>query len=179
MRNEKVLRSAFWSGHFTYRKWRGMVRRGPGEHMRVFVQAFLHLPMDWLLRELGDERFLSVWPRVRESFADDSPFEITMRDAWDAVWGAKAAGDAQYPVSAEIGALPGKRREILQAVVLNPGVSIYALARKLHRDYTRVFKDVRVLTDMGEIQLRREMSSNRRITRLLPTRSVNVALAGL
>lgn len=59
-----ILRSAFWSGQLTYRKWRGIIRRGSEGHMRVFVQSFLHLPMDWLLREIGDEKFIRDYSRV-------------------------------------------------------------------------------------------------------------------
>lgn len=175
----KVLVSAFWSGNLTYKKWRGMVRRGPAEHMRTFVQAFLHLPMDWLLKELGDEKFISLWPQVRREISKDSPFEVAMRDAWDAIWGVKVAGDSQYPVIAELGRLPGKRREVLKTVVRDPGISIYALARELKRDYSRVFKDVRSLIDMKQVQIRQEVHSKRRVSRLLPVHSVNTVLAGL
>jgi hypothetical protein len=156
-----------------------MVRMGPAAHMRIFVQSFLHLPMDWLLGELGDEKFISVWPQVRQEFSADSPFETAMRDAWDALWGVKVAGDSQYPVRSELAGLPGKRREALKAIVRNPGISVYELARELHRDYSRVFKDVRLLIEMGEIQVRQDVRSNRKIKRLLPARSINTALAGM
>ncbi len=146
--------------------------------MRVFVQSFLHLPMEWLLGELGEKKFISFWPLVREQFSKDSPFEIQIRDAWDALWGVKVAGDSQYPVRTRLADLPEKRREVLQAVVNDPGISIYALTRKLHRDYSRVFKDVRLLVAMDEIQIRHDVRSNRRITRLLPAHSINTALAG-
>ncbi len=179
MTKAMILRSAFWSGRLTYRVWRGMVRRGPGAHLRVFVQSFLHLPIDWLLSELGDEKFISVWPQVRGEFSSESPFELTMRDAWDALWGVKVAGDSQYPVSSELAGLPGKRREVLKAVVRNPGISVYALARELGRDYSRVFKDVRLLIEMKEIQARPDARSKRKIKQLLPARSINTALAGI
>lgn len=178
MNSAMVLRSAFWSGRLTYRKWRGMVRKGPTLHMRIFVQAFLHLPMDWMLRELGEERFISVWPQVRSEFSNDSPLETAVRDAWDALWGAKTAGDSQYPVSSEVASLPGKRREVLKAIVRNPGISVYDLAKVTGRDYSRVFKDVHLLIEMGEIQSRPDVYSNRKMKRLLPTRSVNTVLAG-
>lgn len=174
----KVLRSAFWSGRMTYRMWRGMVRRGPKAHMKVFVQSFLHLPLDWLHSELGDEKFITVWPQIRDEFSRDSPFEMTIQRAWDALWGAKAAGDAQYPVSSEVAALPRMRREVLKAVVQNPGISVYALAKELNRDYSRVFKDVSALIEMKEIQAREDMRANRKIKQLLPARSINTVLAG-
>lgn len=174
-----ILRSAFWSGRLTYRKWRGIVRKGPDEHMRVFVQSFLHLPMDWLLEEIGDERFVSIWPEVRRGFSMDSPFETTALDAWDAIWGVMAAGDSQYPVSPEVASLPRMRREVLKTVVRNPGISIYGLTKRLKRDYSSVLRDVRLLTDMGEIEVRPDPDSSRKAKRLIPVRSINAVLAGI
>jgi hypothetical protein len=174
-----ILRSAFWSGRLTYRKWRGILRRGPQAHTRVFVQSFLHLPMDWLLSEMGDEKFISIWPEVRKGFLTDSPFETAVLDAWDATWGVMVAGDSQYPVSAGIARLPRMRREVLRAVVCNPGISVYDLAKRIGRDYSRVLKDVRQLVEMDEIKSRPDPHSSRKAKQLLPVRSINAGLAGI
>ena len=171
-----VLRSAFWSGRLTYRKWRGIIRKGVGEHMRVFVQSFLHLPMDWLLDEIGDKQFISVWPEIRREFSADSPFENTVRDAWDVRWGVLAVGDSQYPVLSDVARLPRRRREVLKTIVRNPGISIYALAKSTGRDYSRVLKDVSLLVEMNEIVSRSDPRSNRKAKRLLPVRSKNISL---
>ena len=174
-----ILRAAFWSGRMTYKKWRGIIGKGPEEHMRVFVQSFLHLPMDWLREELGDEKFITIWPEVRKGFDKNKPLEAASLDAWDAIWGVIAAGDSQYPVSAEVARLPRMRRAVLKTVVCNPGISVYGLAKRLRRDYSRVLKDVRLLTEMGEIEIRPDPQSSRKAKRLIPARSINAALAGL
>jgi len=163
----------------TYKKWRGIIGKGPEEHMRVFVQSFLHLPMDWLREELGDEKFITIWPEVRKGFDKNIPLEASYLDAWDAIWGVIAAGDSQYPVSAEVARLPRMRRAVLKTVVCNPGISVYGLAKRLRRDYSRVLKDVRLLTEMGEIEIRPDPQSSRKAKRLIPARSINAALAGL
>lgn len=174
-----TLRTAFWSGDLTYRKWRGIVRRGPEGHIRVYVQAFLHLPMDWLLEEIVTEKFISIWPEVRKCFAVDSPFEKTVMDAWDAIWGVMVAGDSQYPVNPEIARLPRMRREVLKTIVCNPGISVYELAKKTRRDYSRVLKDVSLLTEMDEIKSRPDPQSHRKAKHLLPIHSINARLAGI
>lgn len=171
-----ILRSAFWSGQLTYRKWRGIIRRGPEGHMRVFVQSFLHLPMDWLLTEIGDEKFISIWTEIREGFDEKSPFDKTILDAWDAIWGVMVAGDAQYPVSSEVSRMPRMRREVLKTIVQNPGITIYDVAKKLQRDYSRVLKDIQLLSEMGEIEKRPDPKSVRKAKQLLPTRSINSTL---
>lgn len=173
-----MLRSAFWSGRLTYRKWRGIVRKGPQGHMRVFVQSFLHMPMDWLLGEIGRERFVTIWPEVRNGVGSDSSFGKTVLEAWDTIWGVIAAGDSQYPVSSGVGHLSGKRREVLITVVNNPGINIYTLTRRLQRDYSRVLKDVQLLTAMGEIGSIPDTDSNRKAKQLLSIHSVNTKLAG-
>ncbi|MEE9613604.1 MAG: hypothetical protein V3W31_01455 [Thermodesulfobacteriota bacterium] len=174
-----ILRAAFWSGRLTYRKWRGIVRRGPQGHMRVFVQAFLHLPMDWLLKEIGTEKFISIWPEVRKGFSTGSALEKVVLDAWDAIWGVMAAGDSQYPVNPETAHLPRKRREVLKTIVCNPGISVYDLAKRTRRDYSRVLKDVRLLVEMGEVESRLNPLSSRKAKQLLPIRSINTRLAGV
>ncbi len=173
-----ILRSAFWSGPITYRKWRGFVRREPQAHMRVFVQSFLHLPMDWLMKEIGEDKFISIWPEVRNEFGADSPFEMMMRDAWDAIWGVMVAGDSQYPVSPEVAQFPRMRREVLKTVVTNPGISIYNTAKRLNRNYSRVLKDVHYLAGINEIESKNDPDSSRNAKRLVPVRSVNARLVG-
>ena len=135
--------------------------------------------MDWLLKEIGEERFISIWPEVRNGFDKDSPLEVTMLDAWDAIWGVKAAGDSQYPVSPEVASLPRMRREVLRTIVSNPGISVYDLAKRLKRDYSRVLKDVRLLAETGEVEIRPDPQSSRKAKRLIPVRSINIALAGI
>lgn len=147
--------------------------------MRVFVQSFLHLPMDWLLEEIGEERFIVIWPEARKGFDSNSPLEDITLGAWDAIWGVKAAGDSQYPVSPEVASLPRIRREVLKTIVCNPGISIYDLAKRLKRDYSRVLKDVRLLAEMGEVEVRPDPRSSRKAKRLIPVRSINIVLAGI
>lgn len=173
-----ILRAAFWSGRMTYRKWRGIIRKGPEEHILVFVQSFLHLPMDWLREEIGDEKFIIIWPEVRKGFDKNRPFEAASLDAWDAIWGVIVAGDSQYPVSAEVASIPRMRREVLKTVVRNPGISIDDLAKMIRRDYRTVLKNVRLLTEMGEIEIRLDPHSSRKVKQLIPARSINTALAG-
>ncbi|MDD5434219.1 MAG: hypothetical protein PH343_02195, partial [Nitrospira sp.] len=143
-----------------------------------FVQSFLHLPMDWLLEEIGDEKFITIWPDVRNGFDKNRPLEALSLDAWDAVWGVMAAGDSQYPVSSGVAHLPAMRREVLKTVVCNPGISTYNIAKQLQRDYSRVLKDVRLLAEMGEIKIQSDPRSGRKAKQLIPAHSINAVLAG-
>lgn len=176
--NEKrmILRRAFWSGGMSYRKWRGIMRKGPEGHRKAFWQSFHYLPMRWLLREIGEDRFIDVWPGIRSEFSTTSPGERTARDAWDAVWGLLAVGDSQYPVDPHVAGLSRKRREILRFIVCNPGISAYAVARKMKRDYSRVYKDIRELVEKGMIEAGIAPVSPRHELQLVPRMSANAIL---
>ena len=82
-------------------------------------------------------------------------------------------------VSSGIARLPRMRREALKTIVCNPGISIYDLAKRTGRDYSRVLKDVCLLADMGEIENRPDPRSNRKAKQLLPVHSINARLAGI
>ncbi len=124
---ELILRSAFWSGRLTYRKWRGIVRRAPHTHTSILVQAFVHIPIDWLLKEIGRERFIKVWSELRKHLLRSPPPYRVALDAWDGVWGMLAVGDISYPVKREVAYLPKKRRELLRLIISNPGIITYEL----------------------------------------------------
>ena len=176
---QRILRQAFWSGDTSYRRWRGIMRKGPEGHRKAFWQSFLYLPVRWLLQEIGEERFVDVWPEIRSEFNIDSPEERTSVDAWDAIWGMISTGDSQYPVDPDVAMISRKRREILQLVVCNPGISAYSVAKKTERNYSRVYKDIQVLIEKGMVEPRPKAGSTRREMLLIPKRSGNYALVGL
>ena len=155
------------------------MRRGPEGHRKAFRQSFLYLPVRWLLQEIGEERFVEVWPEIRNEFNIDSPEERTALDAWDAIWGMIATGDSQYPVDPDVAMISRKRREILQLVVCNPVINAYSVAKKTERNYSRVYKDIQLLIEKGMVESRPITGSTRREILLIPKRSLNARLAGL
>lgn len=174
-----LLRQAFWSGDMTYRRWRGIMRAGPEGHRKAFWQSFLYLPVRWMVEEIGEDRLMEIWPSIRDEFSAVSPEERMARDAWDAVWGLIATGDSQYPVDPRVAMLSRKRREILMLVVCTPGISAYAVAKEMKRDYSRVYKDIRELVEKGMVESRIMPGSPRRELQLIPRMSINARLAGL
>lgn len=176
---QRILRQAFWSGDMSYKRWRGIMRSGPEGHRKAFWQSFLYLPLRWLLQEIGEERFIEVWPEIRDEFNTDSPEERTAVDAWDAVWGMIATGDSQYPVDPGVAILSSRRREVLQIVVCNPGISAYSVAKKTERNYSRVYKDIQMLIEKGMVESRPRVGSMRREIQLIPRLSENAKLVAL
>lgn len=174
IKRERILRQAFWSGKISYRKWRGILRDDATAHRNILLQAFRCLPISWLLHELGEDRFVKIWPALRDGFDVSSPEERNAKDAWDAVWGITVAGDSQYPVDPAIGDLPIKRREILKLVINRPGVTAYSIAKVTGRSYSRVHKDIVILVEKGIIEARQPLpGSARRERHLMPEKSIN------
>lgn len=161
-----------------YGRWRRIIRGNLHGHRKVFYQSFLHLPMSWLLQEIGVKRFINIWPEIRGGFRDDSPSDRAARDGWDAVWGMATVGDSQYPVTTDTAELPRKRREIMRLVVTKPGISAYEIAKTTERDYSRVYKDIQLLVCKGMVKSIKKKDSVRRERQLISARSVNAHLAG-
>jgi len=175
---EKVLRKAFWSGTMAYRKWRRIIRGEVEAHNGVFCQSFRHLPMRFLLQEVGKDHFVRIWPELHNSLSEDSPEDKRARDAWDALWGMMTVGDSQYPVSSAVSNLSKKRREVMRLIVGNPGTSAYGIAKITGRDYSRVHKDISMLMDMGIVNAIEGKDLIRKRRQLIPVHSVNAVLAG-
>lgn len=178
IKRERILRQAFWSGKISYRKWRGILLGDATAHRNILLQAFRYLPISWLLREIGEDRFVKIWPSLRDGFDVSSPEERNAKDAWDAVWGIVAAGDSQYPVDAAVGDLSTKRREILKLVINRPGATAYAIAKETGRSYSRVYKDIGMLVEKGVIEARQPLPGSVRKERcIVPKKSINASLA--
>lgn len=174
----KILMKAFWSGRMDYRRWRRIVRGTPEGHKKVFYYSFLHLPMRWLLKEMETERFVKIWPLIRNEFSKNSASDRRAKDGWDALWGMITVGDSQYPVTPQVSGLSKKRREIMRLIVRNPGISSYEIAKQTKRDYSRVYKDISLLKEMRMVESIEKEGNLRRVRQLIPVHSVNARLAG-
>ncbi len=178
-----MLRHAFWSGDIPYRKWHRIMRAGDiTGHSAIFRQSFRHLPMRWLFAELGEDMFLRLWPKVRETlfYGDLDAIGCLRRDAWDALWGIHAVGDSQYPLSdgLDVIRIGRKRRQVLREAIRDVGVNIYQVSKRLKRDYSRVYKDVKRLEEAGLLRVIQENTARGRVNRLAPIHSINTKLAG-
>jgi hypothetical protein len=179
---QKTLKMAFWDRNIAPATWRQAISRGEIESCRNVISAsFKHLPVRWLMRQMGEEMFIKRWPVLRTVLADrHDPIAIQRLEAWDALWGMLAVGDSQYPVRAEIANMGRKKRGLLKDIVHNGTSSTYELAKSSGRDYGRVYKDVRSLIDAGLVSMKRERTAeNRAINVLQPRFSVNGELAAM
>ena len=175
---QSQLRKAFWSGTFPYRKWSAIVgARDFSGHRETLKTSFQYLSVDWLLDEFKPQRFIRRWPELRTLFDPAVPMEKRRLQIWDTLWALLTTGDSQYPVSPAVAALGAKRRAFLREVIAQPGITTYELSRKQGRDYSRAYKDQRLLVDKELLWTREDKRNGRKIHRLYATDSVNTELA--
>ncbi|MEE8387345.1 MAG: hypothetical protein V3R65_02115 [Acidiferrobacterales bacterium] len=177
---QSQLRKAFWSGTFPYRKWAAIIRaRDFSSHGATLKSSFQYLPVDWLLNEFKPQRFIRKWPELRTLFDPAVAMEKSRLQIWDTLWALLTTGDSQYPVSPAVAELGAKRRAFLREVIAHPGITTYELSRKHRRDYSRTYKDQRLLVDKGLLRIHEDKRNGRKIHRLYASDSVNTVLASL
>ncbi len=173
----EILKQAFWSGVPTYRQFRGYLR-DPIKHKKSVATAFRHLPLNFIINEYGQARFIKDWPEIRKDFHDDAPLDQKPLNAFDVIWGLLAVGDSQYPVSSTISNISKKRRDILRQAIEVPGISVYELAKKQKRDYSSVYRDVRYLINKTLIKAIKGFKNGRAQKKICVPDSMNTQLAG-
>ncbi len=136
--NNAILKRAFWSGNMGYHQWKKMVlARYDTRHKRIIAESLKHLPLFWVINEIGHAHFIKKWPAWRQWMEPS-----LRREALDGCWGIAALGDIQAEVEPTIAALGKKKREAIRMANVNPEKTIYEIAKDLGRDYAAVYRDV-------------------------------------
>jgi hypothetical protein len=174
---ESAIRSAFWSGNLPEKKWRRAIREPSPDHKTILKTSFDHMPAVILVSELGERAFIKRWPEIRKLFDRGNVDDQKRLLLFDSTWGILATGDSQYPVSEKVASMSRGRLGLLREIVNYPGVSIYALSLKVHRQYSRVFKEVKLLVQQRLVEIRKDEAQGRRISKLYPRESINAKLA--
>jgi len=165
---DREIRKTYWSGPPPLERFLAWWRN-PRRHAAMLRAALTYMdPMALLRFAMGSEWLVRHWPDLREGFSESDPLETQARDVWDALWGAYAVGDSQYPahLMRTVAHLGKARRRLLREIVVEPGLSVYALAKRLRRDYSRVYKDVRLLETLGLVETREARTPQGRRQRL-------------
>lgn len=172
-----ALRTAFWSGGISVKKWRRAIRARSLSHKALVKTSFMHMPSVLLVREIGRKEFIKRWPELRKLFNPRNNSERKRLLLFDSIWGLLTAGDSQYPVSEQIARLSKGRRQILREIVNHPGITIYALSEKVNRQYSRVFKEVKMLAALNLVDIKEDRHQGRKISKLTSPHSINTELA--
>jgi len=172
-------RGAFWSGIVSASKWHSMLGN-PGKHGKMIKAFFDARPPDTALKTMGEKRFIKQWPKIRNLFSQAERKDQARQRLFDATWSVLVTGDSQYPVNAKITSLSKGRQAIIKATIETPGISIYQLAKGVHRDYSRVYKEVMLLQEKKIFVVTKGGKSHgRQISQVFAKDSINTKLAEL
>jgi len=159
----QVARLAFWSRDVDLEPWRAGILAG---HPSYLPQSVKHMSTWNFIRFLGRGLFIAQWPELRKSLDTNSPDVARL----DAAWSFASTGTFNMPPEAALAALPGRRREVLDAIVHHQGTSIYDVAKRAQVPYRRAYGHVAALIDQGLVRKRMDEQSPRRVTRLYTLR---------
>lgn len=177
MMGHAFTRGAFWSGIVSADKWRAMLGN-PGKHGKMIKAFFDAMPPDTALETMGEQRFIKQWPKIRNLFSQAERKDQARQRLFDATWSVLVTGDSQYPINVKITSLSKGRQAIIKATVETPGISIYQLAKGVHRDYSRVYKEVMLLQGKKVLDVtKKEKDQGRQISQVFAKDSINTKLA--
>ena len=118
------------------------------------------------IRFLGRRKFVSKWPDLRMTLGSYSPDMARL----DAAWSYASTGTFNMPPEAALASLPSRRREVLDAIVHDQGVSIYDVAKFAQISYRRAHDHVTALIKQGLVRKRVDERGPRRVVRLYTIR---------
>jgi hypothetical protein len=156
---ERVARRVFWSRTVPLQRWREGILAG---HRSFLPDSIRYMSARNFVRFLGRETFVDQWPRIRQHI----PPELVREAApLDALWSWHRSGTFSLRPESALAPWPGRRRELFDQVVHEPGISIYRAARKANMPYRRAHDHVRALIEQGLLRAR-EGHGPRKETRL-------------
>jgi hypothetical protein len=158
-----VARTVFWSRDVDLDSWRAGVLRGHPSYLPDSVRRM----SAWnFIRFLGRKTFVEHWPQMRKNLdlksADVAKF--------DAFWSFAKTGVFDMPPESVFAHLPGRRAQVLDAIVRNQGASIYEVAKISKTPYRRAHDHVSSLIEQGLVRASLDEAGPRRKKRLFTLR---------
>lgn len=159
----QVARLAFWSRDVDLTTWRTGVLAG---HPSYLPQSVKYMSSWNFIRFLGRKPFVEKWPELRKFLVAGSADVARL----DAAWSYATTGTFNMPPEAASASLPGRRREVLDAIVRHQGASIYDVAKLAQVPYRRAYDHVAALIEQGLVRKRSHERGPRRVTQLYTLR---------
>lgn len=168
--------SAFWDrGRLTYEKWLRVVNE---RDARTISQSVGYMrPADFIELVGGDDAFAKMWPECRDMVQEREYQRVSDKmNILDALWSMIVVGDVGAPVAKTILEYPRKKKSTFKAVLDGYGrKSIYEIAKKMNRNYRRVFDDIKSFETSGFVVLRRECCGARMVCLPVVLSNANVS----
>jgi hypothetical protein len=155
---------AFWDRpKLTYENWLAAVLNSDSRADTLLKQSMLHMKCSSFVELIGSQAFIDHYPEWRNLLTDDNPRTWTKKCLLDALWSWRVCGTAymKNPTQAWF-SLTKKQKETFYCISEFGYGSIYQVAKRMDRNYRRVFDDVKKLIDLGIIQSRDKIINGRK-----------------
>lgn len=154
---ERAKRMAYWDqGKITYPQWIASVKK---DDQRAIQQGVSYMRAADFINLVGRKMFEKHWPEWRKLQPSSNSSKATILDA---AWSLYVAGDVSFPVNAQVTKFHSKKIATLRAVICSDGTdSIYQIAKKLDRNYRRVYDDIQDFAQAGIVKILEERRAGR------------------
>lgn len=155
----EVARQVFWSREVDLATWRAGILAGHRSYLPDSVKRM----STWnFVRFLGRRTFEEKWPEIRKALDPGLPDVARL----DLAWSYAMTGTFNMRPESAFASLPGRRREILDAIVHHQGASIYEIAKIAQVPYRRAHDHVSALIAQGLVRKRMDARGPRPLARL-------------
>jgi len=146
---ESVARRVFWSqSRVPLQQWRDAILAG---HRSYLPDSIRYMSARNFVRFLGRQTFVEQWPLIRQHI----PPELAREAApLDALWSWHSSGTFNLRPESALAKWPGRRRELFDQVVQEPGISIYRAAKQANMPYRRAHDHVQAMIEQGLVRVR-------------------------
>ena len=153
----RAKKMAFWDqGHIEYKTWRADFNNNK---INVIVSSVNFMRASDLIDLLGQNDFIKFWTSLRHI----KPLNPIKRTILDGAWSSMVVGDPTIKVNPDIRTFHAKKRHTLKTIAQSEGnESIYALAKRMGRNYRRVFDDVKDFENKKLIRLIENIKQGKR-----------------
>ena len=163
----RAKKMAFWDqGQLEFENWRTDFKN---KKSNVIEASVNFMRASDLINLIGQKDFIKSWPSINQH----NQLNPIKRAILDGAWGMNTIGDPTVKIDPILSRFHTKKRYTLKTIAESEGnESIYAIAKRMGRNYRRVFDDIKDFESKNLIELIEKKRKGRRylIARLL-TRS--------
>jgi hypothetical protein len=156
--------AAFWDRpNLTHEKCLSSILAGDSNSNKMLLQSLLFMSDTHFIELVGLPVFIEYYPQWREFLINDSQRAIIKKCTLDARWSQEVCGTVymKHPTK-DWFTLTKKQKETF-ACISNFGYeSIYQVAKRMNRNYRRVYDDVKRLNELQLIQSRHKIVNGKR-----------------
>jgi len=153
----RAKKMAFWDqGQLEFKNWRADFKSNKAN---VIVSSVNFMRASDLIDLIDQTNFIKIWPSLREI----KPLNPIKRTILDGAWSSMVVGDPTIKVNSSIKTFHAKKRQTLKTIAESEGnESIYAIAKRMGRNYRRVFDDVKDFEKKNLIKLTENKKQGKR-----------------